>query len=67
MTFTITLGWWLLPLSVTVFFYIAAYTVQPKPNPGQFGDIGGAFMFLMAYGVATIVSLTVWLLWALAP
>lgn len=67
MTFTITFGWWLAPLSVTAFaFSLAAFMCRDDERHGDYSAIAGAFVSLVIYGAASIVSLIAWLVWALA-
>jgi len=53
---TITIGWWVLPLLVT----IAGIVIVLKPEPG--GYIQDRFFTVPA---CLIVSLAAWLVWAL--
>jgi hypothetical protein len=59
---TITLGWWVLPLMVTIAAFVAAGSYRPRPSGYGYGDITGALLVM----VALIVSLIAWLVWALA-
>ena len=64
MTFTISPGWWVVPLIVTVIMFgWAAYESSGyKPNGGMF-DFNIAPLVYSA--VALPVSLFAWLIWAL--
>lgn len=67
MTFTLTLGWWVLPLIVTIGAYVAAYFATPKvDHSGMFGNVAiAAIAGVLYFAVATILSLLSWLIWAL--
>lgn len=69
MDITISLGWWLLPLAITTLLLggwrLFGVRMQPN-NGGMFPDAGGALMELCGYIVAALLSVIVWLLWALA-
>jgi hypothetical protein len=60
MTASITIGLWVVPLFVTIFALFAAYR--------SFGDEGtygaGQIVNLIYLGLAVIVSLIAWLIWA---
>lgn len=59
---SIDLGWWLLPLIVTIIsFTVASWYEAPKG-----GYINLDFEGLFRYTAALIVSLVVWLIYALA-
>lgn len=66
MTFSITLGWWLLPVIVTLgaFGAYAWWQADQKPS-GGYGRIGDALGSLIMFGGVLIVSLVAWLIWAL--
>ena len=57
----ITLGWWLAPLAVTVAAFCYAFGGETLPTEYD-ASIDNAVLF----GLATIVSLASWLIWALA-
>lgn len=62
MTFTIELGWWLIPLVVTVTFYgIAISRFEHGGGDYSFPEIANLFRLLLA----TIPILIAWLIWAL--
>lgn len=71
MTFTLGLGWWLLPAAVTLTSLVIAWIAVgrlPAPSRGDYSAIGNAALGLvvLAYGAAAaIVSLIAWLTWAL--
>lgn len=58
---TITLGYWLLPLLVTVASGVWAFW----PEPPSYGDynFGGALVSLAKLGLGVIASLLAWLLY----
>lgn len=69
MTFHVSLGWWLLPLSVTVFLIFGwrLFGVRMQPQRGSmFPDLGGALIEGGGYLVAVLLFVIVWLLWGLA-
>lgn len=59
MSFTITLGWWLLPLAITAIAFAWATAVCPKG-----GSLGDAIAAAFVFGPALIGSLVAWLIWA---
>jgi len=62
MTFTITFGWWLLPLAVTVLSY--GYAVSKFTSGGgdySFSEVWNGFLLI----IAAIPALVAWLIWAL--
>lgn len=62
----IPIGWWVLPLAVTALsFGIATAKADTKPT-GDYGRIGQGIGNAMLQGVALIVSLLAWLVWAIA-
>ena len=61
MTFSITLGWWVLPLIVT----IASSTWALWDRPSERGGFIPSPMPLIRLAGALIVSLIAWLIWAL--
>jgi hypothetical protein len=64
MTLTIQFGWWLLPLALTVAaFWRAAYLDRDNKPGGDYNMSG--IVSAVYYGLALIVSLAVWLVWAL--
>jgi hypothetical protein len=63
MTFSITLGWWLVPFVATLTAYVFAFWSARSNGRPSYPDVDAAVgMFL--YGAATILSLAVWLVWA---
>jgi hypothetical protein len=68
--FTITLGWWLVPTVLTVIAFIIAFICDRNQSRhrSNYGILSGTFngiVGLFLYGLATIFSLIVWLIWAL--
>ena len=57
---TIIIGWWALPTIVTIASYLAVWFTIRCSQPSYGDDI----IALLSYGVATIASLVVWLIWA---
>lgn len=67
MTFTVALGWWIAPTAVTIIaFIIAGFMCRDEGSHGDYAAIGNAFVALVIYGAALIVSLIAWLIWAIA-
>lgn len=65
MTFTIGLGWWIAPALVTVLALgWALFMSRDEGSHGDYASIGNAFVALVIYGAALIVSLIAWLVWA---
>lgn len=65
MTLTIGFGWWLLPTAVTIIAVVVAlYMSREDGSHGDYASIGNAFVALVIYCVAIIVSLIAWLIWA---
>jgi len=65
MTLTISFGWWLVPLTVTVVAFVAAYICGASKGPPRgYGDIANGIVNLFVYGAVTVVSLVAWLGWA---
>jgi len=66
MAISITLGWWLLPLVVTVvsFAWALPFREDEKPTGSMFDGLAGIGMLFRAAGAA-IGSLFAWLIWAL--
>ena len=65
MTATITIGTWIIPTVLTIIAFLTAYlNREPSTGGGMYFDFSGlADMFF--YGLATIFSLIVWLIWSL--
>ena len=63
MDITITLGWWVLPLAITLASLLWAFLTPAKPMRGDysFPDVMPAIRF----AGALILSLVAWLIWAL--
>ena len=63
---TITIGTWGIPLITTILvFGWAIVTEMYSSSSGGYGGIGDAFVLLLKFGGAIIVSLITWLIWAL--
>lgn len=60
---TFTIGSWVIPAFITLIAYLCAIGSTPDRGGGYF-DFGG-FVVMFYLGVATIVSLIAWLVWAL--
>jgi hypothetical protein len=65
MTFSITLGWWLVPVIVTVGAFVAYawWESVQKPSGGDYGRIGDAVGGLIVFGGALILALVAWLIY----
>ncbi|NTJ63525.1 hypothetical protein G6M50_38155 [Agrobacterium rhizogenes] len=62
MTFTVSFGWWLLPLAVTIICYgIAISKFSRGGGDYSFPEVWNGILLLLA----TIPALIAWLLWAL--
>lgn len=65
MTITVSSGWWLAPFMVTLASFGWAMFINRDNQPGgDYAALGGAMVTLFIYGIATIVSLIAWLIWA---
>ena len=65
-SFTITFGWWLLPLVITVASMAWAIPVRDdERRSGSYFPALDGLESAFRTGVATIVSLIAWLVWAL--
>ena len=65
----ISLGWWLLPLAITIGGFAAVRMFGPRMAPqngSMFPDALGGIMELGSYLVMALVSVIAWLIWALA-
>lgn len=47
MTLTVYLGWWLLPLALTIAAWVPTFRYEPQRG-GYLPDIGGAFYALLS-------------------
>ena len=63
MPVTVTLGWWLLPLIVTLALFVWAWAATP---PARHDDWGVDIAPLFTFGFALVLSLVAWLLYAAA-
>ena len=61
---TITLGWWLLPLTITIGSFVLAIIKAPQDRNGDW-DFFTPFIAAIYLGYALIVSLIAWLVWSL--
>lgn len=61
MAITLTLGWWLIPLAITVASWAWALMTPSDPS----GPFAIDPMPLIRAGTAAIISLFAWLVWAL--
>jgi len=67
MTFEIKLGWWLVPVAVTLATLIWQWWVHKDDPPSYgYGSVGSALGQCLTLAAAIIVSLVAWLVWALA-
>ncbi len=63
---SITIGWWGIPLAITILAFVwAELKVRNEPRSGDY-DFGRAITALMSGGAAVVVSLVAWLIYALA-
>lgn len=60
---TIHIGWWIIPLLITVSAFIAA--IIPVGNEGGYSGIGSGMVGCFFLALAAVVSLVAWLVWAL--
>ncbi len=59
---TITLGWWLIPLAITIMAFIKAGVVKTSSSGGTFDHIAASIEFIINYGLALVVSLISWVI-----
>lgn len=64
MNLTIEISWWIVPLVATLTAFIWAWTQTSEPDSTAALNLIGPVVFLLYYGLATIVSLIAWLAWA---
>jgi hypothetical protein len=64
MTFTVSFGWWLAPALVTALAFAWSYTKQDRSPAYDYGRIGQGIGNAVLHGMALIVSLIAWLIWA---
>ncbi len=63
---TIELGWWLLPLFITIAAFSYANKTMPPTQPGGYiPDVIGPMIGGVHMLIAAVVSLFSWLIWAL--
>lgn len=67
MRISFLVGWWLLPLLITVASYAWALPMREneRPTGGMFSGLGYAIGGTLRLLVATVASLLCWLAWAL--
>ena len=60
MTFTVELGWWLVPTTITIVTFIGTtYYCTSKLSNDPFS----ALLALLLYGAASIISLLAWVIY----
>lgn len=62
MSYTITMGWWVVPAIITIISLGTAAFVSRDMGNDQYG--AGAVIALVFYLMAVAVSLIAWLVWA---
>lgn len=68
MQFTISLGWWLVPLGITIALFAGwrLHGVKQQPNNGgMFPDFMGGIVEGIGYLVAALLAVIVWLIFFL--
>lgn len=60
---TMTIGTWVVPLTVTIIALCAASYSTPEGR-GDYGNIGAGLVGVIYLAGAVIVSLIAWLIWA---
>lgn len=67
MSFTVTLGWWVLPAAVTLiaFGWYGAWEDR-QPPPSDYGAIGDGLARMLLLALALIASLIAWLIYFIA-
>lgn len=64
MTLTLTFGWWLLPMLVSIIGLICSIVMTRNQGTDWFG-IGSFFTFVTYVMFFVVPSLIAWLIWAL--
>lgn len=64
MTVSLTFGWWLAPLLVTVISFAWAYLRCMVEGSGGFMP-AGVLLAMLLFPLAAVLSLIAWLIWAL--
>lgn len=64
MSATITFGWWLVPAAITAAAYVWASMKEDRRPVHDYGRIGQSAANAIIHGVALVVSLIAWLVWA---
>ncbi|RJT42001.1 hypothetical protein D3227_04800 [Mesorhizobium waimense] len=67
MTFTIQLGWWLVPALITAAAFGWSTWQQDRSPAYDYGKIGQGIGNAVMHGIALIVTLAAWMIWALIP
>lgn len=62
----IPIGLWLYPAVITAASFFWAWRNEDRKPSSDYGNIGKGIGNAMIYGLALIVSLMAWLIWALA-
>lgn len=65
MTVALHLGWWLLPLAVSIAAFLAANLTLPRSPGDDYAGLFDAVRLLVQNSLAMSVSLVAWLIWAL--
>lgn len=67
MNLTFTLGWWLIPMTITIgaFTWALWDRKDERSTGGMFDGMGAAIMFAIRVPVAACASLLAWLAWSL--
>lgn len=66
MTFTVMLGWWLLPAFITATSFTWAWLAGDHSSSSGYGHIGKGLGNALIFAVALVASLIAWLIWAIA-
>src|SRR3546814_10318120 len=63
MVITISLGWWIVPATITLATVI--FALWPGKAPHGFGNLGDDYVAFALFIMGIIVSLSAWLIWSL--
>lgn len=66
MTFTIALGYWLIPVAITLALFLGwrLFGVRMQPQNGSmFPDVAGGLLEVGGYAVVVLLSIIVWLIY----
>ena len=64
---TITLDWWLLPTTITLFsLWMTTRWINTQMSSGDYSNIGNGIAILLGYGLWLIGNLIIWIIYLVA-